>query len=36
MYRAHRRFIGPRWLFRFPNDFVKVHYRPSLAVPLSE
>jgi hypothetical protein len=23
IYRAHRRFIGPRWMFRSPNEFVK-------------
>ena len=28
----YRRLIGPRWIFRYPNDFVKTHYRPSMAV----
>jgi hypothetical protein len=26
-YRAHRRFIGPRWVFRYPAYFVQSHYR---------
>ena len=28
IYRAHRRFIGLCWLFRYPAYFVKPHYRP--------
>jgi hypothetical protein len=35
LYRAHRRFIGPPRVFRNPDYFVTVHYRPSLHVPLS-
>ncbi len=26
MYRGQRRFIGPRWLFRYPHYLVKNHY----------
>jgi len=29
MYRAHRRCIGPRWVFLCPDYFLKQHYRPS-------
>jgi len=35
IYRAHRRFIGLCWLFRYPASFVKPHYRPLLDIPLS-
>ena len=26
IYRAHRRLIGPAWMFRSPMYFVKTHY----------
>src|SRR3989454_12123409 len=28
MYRAHRRFIGLWWMFRYPDEKVNQHYRP--------
>ena len=31
IYRAHGRFIGPPRLFRYPDDVVKTHDRPSYA-----
>src|SRR5437660_12850405 len=34
--RAHGRFIGPRWMFRYPDDCVKTHDRPSVALPVPE
>src|SRR6266516_228444 len=30
MYPAHRRFIGPRWLFRYPDEKVKKHLMNSM------
>jgi len=27
IYRAHRRLIGPPWMFHYPDDFVKTHDR---------
>ncbi len=26
MYRAHRRYIGPRWISRYPDENVKQHF----------
>src|SRR6266550_8249169 len=31
IHRAHRRFIGPWCLSRYPDIFTNLHYRPSLA-----
>jgi hypothetical protein len=25
MYRAHRRFIGPWWVFQYPYENIKIH-----------
>jgi len=36
IYRAHRRFIGLPWMFRYPGYFVKTHDRPTLDLPLSQ
>src|SRR6266700_2374190 len=30
MYRAHRRFIGPRWISRYPDEKVKKHLMNSM------